>query len=141
MMIGGEDIQLALESGPSADTVGYVLRLLRAVWPEAVVDDVDDERGPRPINAMFPARRFHELLVYRDAASQLAWDEKGATDETNDSMIHILTDDDGLTFVVDTKTSFAGALVAEVIRELRARPDPSPSITRGPNPPQVAPCP
>ena len=140
-MIGGEDIQMALESRPSAGTVDFVLRLLRAVWPEAVVDDVEDERGPRPIDAMFPARALHELLVYRDAASQHAWDEHGATDETNDSMIHILTDNDGLTFVVDAKTSLAGMLVLEIIGALRIRPSPRSSMPRGSNPPQVARCP
>lgn len=125
-MIGGEDIQVTLESAPPADTVGYVLRLLRAAWPDAVVDDVEDERGPRPIDAMFPARAFHELLVYRDAASQRLWDEQGATNETNDSMIHILADDGCLTFVVDARVSLTGKLVADIIGALRARPNPRP---------------
>mgnify|MGYP003595564353 CR=1 FL=1 len=139
-MIGGEDIRVAVAPEESEDVRGFVLLLLRAGWPAAVVDDLDDPRGPRCIDEVFPVHAFREVLVYRDDASRRAWDEHGATAETNDSMIHILSEAGGLTFVVDARNSMAGVLVEEIIGALPFIPRPQGSLAppRNSKPPETS---
>jgi hypothetical protein len=118
-MIGGDDMHLKLDPGPNAEDIDFVLRMIRGIWPKAVVEDLThDEMTAVAIDEMFPARLSRELLIYRDAAALAAWEEHGATSETQPTLIHVLAGDNGLTFVVDARGSEMGSLVDDMMTAL-----------------------
>lgn len=96
-MIGGTDIVIPAPGGQA--TLDLCARIVRRYWPQAcfedaVAGDKYDQYGEIPLG------RVHELLVYRDAHAQAAWDAGDANAPEN-SMLYLLLSDDSITAVLD----------------------------------------
>ncbi len=115
MMIGGTDI--VLEGRPVASDFDRAARVLRALWPNAVVEvppkyDVIEITGP----SLYPFRLWDEIFFYRDEATRRSWKKEGLTTKSNaDGVIWISVDEDALCFVVDALSSEAGRIAQDII--------------------------
>ena len=101
-MIGGVDIVIPTGAGPR-DAMIVSLRLIKRIWPDAVVEDADSDSGDRTVigdGALIP-EMLTDAFVYQNLEMALKWDELGAEPELADTMIHILVRDGGVTVVVD----------------------------------------
>ena len=96
-MIGGKDIVIPA-TGDSA-ALDICARIVRCYWQQARFEDaVTGEKYQE--YADVPLGLVHELLVYRDAQAECAWD----ADDTNspeNSMLYFLLSRDSVTVVVD----------------------------------------
>jgi hypothetical protein len=97
-MIGGSDI--VIEGATRADDADFIVRGLRSLWSNALIQPVTD-LGAVPIRAFkFPIVAPVELLIYRDAESYASWQTDGATDSNQDAMVHVIVSRRSVTIVV-----------------------------------------
>lgn len=111
-MIGGADI--VVEGRTNRAERGLVARVLGAAWPLGVLHDVDAPPSaalPLPVR---PSEIPAEFFVYRDAAALKSWARYGATRTNVDSMIHVIFQDDAITFVIDDESSATGVLISNL---------------------------
>jgi len=99
-MIGGIDVFITTKAGGSA--IEVAVRAIRQLWPRAVFQN--SLTGDRyDYFRQIPFGNLEELFVYRDSVSADAWDEEGAIPENFNTMVHLLSDEDLLTVVIDEK--------------------------------------
>jgi len=97
-MIGGYDI--VLETALSREDRVLVVTYLRRRWPDAVVEDLFDLSIG--MQALSPESiSVGEYFVYLTDEDRDKWDELGAVDETRDTMVQLVVDEDRLTIVVE----------------------------------------
>ncbi len=90
MMVGGFDIIFYLP--PEIPASALVLARVGQLWPEAIVQDADEDET-HPIDGPWPLAegvRRRELVIHRDEAMVESWDRDGMTPENLDSMILVL---------------------------------------------------
>jgi hypothetical protein len=110
-MIGGIDIAIPTQAGDSS--LVAAVRAILQYWPDAVFENgLTAERYDRLLQV--PFGRLEELFVYRDATIADAWDAEGAVPELYDTMVHLLTDDDRITVVVDSTEGAMADLIAAI---------------------------
>lgn len=110
-MIGGIDIMIPTQAGPSS--LVAAVRAIVQYWPNAVFENaVTGDRYARLAN--IPFGRLDEVFVYRDAKTADAWDAEGAVPDLHDTMVHVITDEDRLTLVVDSTEGLIAELIAAV---------------------------
>ncbi|MBT3201434.1 MAG: hypothetical protein HN350_16155 [Phycisphaerales bacterium] len=101
-MIGGVDI--VIPTGADRRNAMVVsLRLIKRIWPDAVVEDADSDSGDKTAiggGALIP-EMMTDAFVYQNSEMALKWDELGAEPELADTMIHILVRNEEVTVVVD----------------------------------------
>ncbi|MBI4612136.1 MAG: hypothetical protein HY720_00840 [Planctomycetes bacterium] len=118
-MFGGHDIHVPMTPSPGPDDLDFVLRMIRHVWPDALVEDLaKDGVDHLPIDDVFPIGPSREVLIYRDTQSLCAWREHGATPGNESTLVHVLLGDQGLTIVVDARDSATGKLIEQIIEAL-----------------------
>jgi hypothetical protein len=97
-MIGGVDISIPTKTG--ALSLEASVRVVRQLWIDAVYENgVTGERYLRFED--IPIGKLDEVFIYRDPCAADVWEEKGAVSEAFNSMVHLISDDDSLTLVVD----------------------------------------
>ncbi len=97
-MIGGVDISIPTKTG--ALSLEAAVRVVRQFWIDAVYENGETgERYPRFED--IPFGKLDEVFIYRDSGAADVWEEKGAVPEAFNSMVHLISDDDTLTLVVD----------------------------------------
>lgn len=114
-MIGGVGgVDLAVKGTPTTADLTELLCIIIGRWPEArlsvdliellrvVVEQVSDSEK-------IPA----EFFVYRNVASERAWEEHGATEMEADGLLHILIDETGVDFVVGRPEGEGAAIVSD----------------------------
>lgn len=112
-MIGGTDIIMRTSSGPAA--LDLCVRMICLEWPNAVFEDARSERHVHAYEDL-SFSRLGEIFVYRDAEAAKAWQELGADESNQNTMIHILMSDTEMTVVVDDPHAAAMARVLDSIR-------------------------
>jgi hypothetical protein len=119
-MIGGTDLVLA--GKPSGDEAFFVIRALRAEWPELVVQEADRLEPESAGSQALWARPLREFFVYRSRADYASWQRSGATSENSDTMVHVLLTGDALTLVADSSPSSSTVrLSKEILVALRVQ--------------------
>lgn len=109
-MIGGRDIVVDGRTTPNDGTV--VIETFRRMWPALVVQDANQ---PSPTET--PAFDAREFFVYRDQEAFASWREHGATSENADRLIHVIIENDRVTFVVASDDSETYRLAKMAIAE------------------------
>lgn len=114
-MIGGFDIRIATEAGESALLAAY--RAILQFWDHPVVENAST--GGRYEGAFFdiPFDYLEEIFVYRDSNSADLWDEEGAVEGVQNTMIHLIAEPRLTTVVVDDPTD---PEMSEVIAAIRS---------------------
>ena len=97
-MIGGCDIQISTHA--ETDGLDVALRLCRRLWPNAVFEDVSTGSRHRDLTQL-ALDQVEEILVYRDHAAALRWDDCGAIPELNGTLIHLILRKGLLTLTLD----------------------------------------
>jgi hypothetical protein len=119
-VIGGTDF--VLPGKPIRDEAFFVLRALRAEWPQLVVQEADQSVTEPVGSPNLWKRALREFFVYRSAADHASWQQQGATAENGDTMMHVLLTKDGITLVADsTPSSSTARVAAELLVALRAQ--------------------
>lgn len=114
MMIGGTD--LVLEGRPDASDFDRAARVLRVLWPNAVVEVPPKYEGIHITNpSLYPFRLWDEIFFYRDEETRISWKEEGLTESNAGGVIWISVDEDALCFVVDAPSSEAGRIASDII--------------------------
>jgi hypothetical protein len=120
MEIGGHDIHFAHTMTKAA--VNMVFRHLRTVWPNAVVEEADDEwLRPLSIGELVQAGGISfpcDVFVFADEAARLAINEHGVTEALADKMIEVIVSEDAFDFVVSTPEGHTGRAVADITQSL-----------------------
>ncbi len=112
-MIGGTDFVIPTTSGETA--LDLALRCAFGIWPKAIVEDTETgDTFHSYYEASLNGRR--ELLVYKDEDAANRWDEMGAVDQLNGTMIHLFVSDRGFTIVVDSSPSKEMLSYVETVR-------------------------
>lgn len=97
-MIGGVDISVPTKAG--ALSLEASVRVVRQLWIDAVYENA--ETGERyPSFEDIPFGRLEEVFIYRNLRAADLWEERGAVPEALNSMVHLFSDNDLLTLVVD----------------------------------------
>jgi hypothetical protein len=110
-MIGGIDVPLHSRAGDASLEVAT--RAIRQRWPVAVFEDgITGDRYNQ--FWQIPFGNIEEIFVYRDSTSADAWDDLGAVPELENTMIHILSDADQVTVVVDTRDSAMNEIISAI---------------------------
>ncbi len=118
-MIGGSDITIDIMGASRSAVLDDVVRCIRRRWPDAVV--VDGSSGTRFSSyRAVPFGRVSELLVYRDQDAFDRWMEQGADDETANTMIHAIAQEESVTLVVDDPEDGTMSSVIDATREILA---------------------
>lgn len=112
-MIGGHDITFRVAS--SAEAMEGAIRLVRACWQEAVVENA--ETGELLPDCVGFRELPQEVLIYKNAAAREAWAAGGATAENANLMLHFLRESDSMTIVVDDPSSPEMSALIDSIRE------------------------
>jgi hypothetical protein len=116
--IGGCDT--VLEGACRPDDTRIVVGTLKHAWPELVVQDAARNIA---VAAEDPAvASMKQFFVYRSQLDFEAWNTKGATLETDDTMIHVLLGEESMTLVnagPGTETYVLSAIVAFDVRQRR----------------------
>jgi len=99
-MIGGVDIVIPTGADPR-DAMVVSLRLIRRIWPDAVVEDADSGETAVIGDGMLIPEMMSDIFVYQNSEMAVKWDELGAEPELADTMIHILVRNKEVTVVVD----------------------------------------
>lgn len=99
-MIGGIDVRIPTRAGVTSSEVA--VRAIRQRWPKAVFENglTGDHYD---VFWKIPFGEIEELFVYKDSDAAALWDAEGAVAEASNSMIHMISDPDLLTVVVDEK--------------------------------------
>lgn len=116
-MIGGADLVI---DGPTwPEDADFVVRSLRSLWPDAVLQGVN-ERAARSIRSIrFPVGTPAEVLIYRDPDSFVSWDTHGATEDNQDALVHLIVSPKSVTVVVDRHDSPLADAIREVLRAVQ----------------------
>lgn len=110
-MIGGIDIAIPTQAGDLS--LMAAVRAILQYWPSAVFENA--VTGQRyDCLAELPFGRIEEIFVYRDAEVAEAWEAEGAVPDLYDAMVHIISDDDRITLVVDSTEGQMAELIAAV---------------------------
>jgi hypothetical protein len=110
-MIGGIDIQIPTRCG--ASSVEVTVRSIRQKWPNAAFENaVTGERYGD--FCLIPFGEIEELFVYRDSASADSWDVEGAIPSLENTMIHIVADEELITVVVDLRDEAMEQIIAAI---------------------------
>lgn len=110
-MIGGIDVRIPTRAGVSSSEVA--VRAIRQKWPNAVFENgLTGDRYDGFWN--IPFGEIEELFVYKDSDAATIWDAKGAVDEASNSMIHLISDPDLLTVVVDEKNAEMEVILSSI---------------------------
>jgi hypothetical protein len=116
-MIGGVEVDLPTRAGANALTAA--VRAIRRVegWRRAVFENATSgDAYPRFEDV--PFGQLSELFVYRDAEAKRIWDDEGAVPQASNTMIHLISDEYGLTAVVDDDDAEEMRIILEAIRSL-----------------------
>jgi len=114
-MIGGVEIPIRTQAG--AESMVVAVRAVRQIWPRAVFEDgVTADRYNRFWE--IPFGEVEELFVYRDETAADAWDEHGAIPRLKNTMIHLISDDDRITAVIDERDAETGEIIAAITSAL-----------------------
>ena len=110
-MIGGIDIEIPHHAGENASEV--VVRTIRLQWPLAAFENglTGDRYGRYP---EIPFRQIEELFIYRDNQVADQWDAEGAVAALCNTMIHLITEPDLVTLVIDERTEEMMRMVASI---------------------------
>lgn len=103
-MIGGTDIVIPVFDARSR--CEDILRLVRAEWPSAIVEDAE--------TGLPPAATTHEMLVYRDEHAFVSIEADGVTDENGGALLHVLLGTNSVTCVVHGYDSVAMPIVRRI---------------------------
>lgn len=116
-MIGGNDIIYGRRL--SSEMLGFVLRMFRGFWPEAVVAE-HASTDSRPINDVIrdTLSGVEGFFVFKTKAAEESWDLLGADPVNDDMMIYALMGEDSTTFVVSDSLPKGAAMVADIIQAL-----------------------
>lgn len=98
-MIGGYDIIIESDCGPEL-SLDLVCSAATRVWPDCVVEDAATGTPLYKDEFGYKMDGIVEIMVYKNRDCQKLWELKGATAETEDTMIHALYHNDALTIVV-----------------------------------------
>lgn len=101
-MIGGRDIVIPTRA--RANALDVAIRLATRIWPKAICEDAKTGTRYQPC-ADLPFGLTNEVLIYRDSSVAQQWDELGADPSLNDTLIHLLIQNEALTVVVDSEPS------------------------------------
>lgn len=117
-MIGGTDV--VIPSSGDAAALESAARIIHQFWPharfeDAVTGDKYDHYG------QIPFRRVRELLVYRDAQAEAAWDAEDANSPPN-SMVYFILGRDSITVVMDDPDAVG---MMSILGSLRASQEPA----------------
>lgn len=126
MEIGGSDF-IFKHSWEDVQALSEIVKVLRAAWPEMVVEDGDTGQGISSelvetddlkvfLQLLYPS----ELMFYENENWRQAWSRDGATEETKGKMIHVLVGSDQGTIVVDDPGEPVAKKVLEVVGAKRA---------------------
>jgi hypothetical protein len=97
-MIGGTDIIIPVKDAEAAMDVA--LRATVTLWGRPVFEDADTGETFAEYRRRDLAGR-REVLVFRDDAARVGWDELGADPSLDGTMIHLIADNGELTIAVD----------------------------------------
>jgi hypothetical protein len=116
-MIGGNDIIYPRRL--SSEMLDFTLRMFRAFWPNAVMED-QDALSPQTIdeairNTLGGPECF---MVYPDKSAYDSWVDVGLDPSNGDTMIYVLMGEDSTTFVVSDSLPKTPEMVAEIIQAL-----------------------
>jgi hypothetical protein len=115
-MIGGIDVHMPTTAGASA--IEVAVRAIRLRWRGAMFENgITGERYDH--FWQIPFGEIEELFVYRDSKSADIWDAEGAIPAVYNTMIHLISDADLLTVVVDEKDAAMEELLTAIKSGLR----------------------
>ena len=115
-MIGGQDI--AIPCAQPTVALDLATRVVMRHWQHCVIEngDTGDALPPYP---KISFGELHELLISKTAEASKKWDELGAGEATNGTLIHLLVGRTTLTVVIDDHpTSEMRSIVQEIRRAL-----------------------
>jgi hypothetical protein len=116
-MIGGMEIRLAIKG--CATPLEVAVRAIMQRWPRSVFEDgISGEQYDQ--FSEIPFRSTSEIFVYRDRNAADIWDAEGAVPAVYNTMIHLISDDDNLTVVVDNHDREIDQIIDDVASELAA---------------------
>ncbi|HEY3321400.1 MAG TPA: hypothetical protein VGP72_13090 [Planctomycetota bacterium] len=98
-MIGGHDLTYPIEIGPEL-ALYLVYEVASRIWPECVVEDSEHRRPLSRVKFGPQLAGVSEIMIFRDRASRELWRKRGASDETEDTMVYALAGDGELTLAV-----------------------------------------
>ena len=116
-MIGGTDIVFPIPGDAAA--LESCARIVALRWPgirfeDAITGDKFDHLADIPFGLL------RELLAYRDAASEAAWDTESPESPEN-SMLYLIGRPEDVTVVVDNPDSFEMRSILAAIRDALAQ--------------------
>jgi hypothetical protein len=112
-MIGGIDIEIPTKCGDAS--IEVAVRAIRQRWPHAEFENgITGDRYHR--FWQIPFGDLSEIFVYRDPNSADQWDKDGAIPELDNTMIHVIGDEELLTIVVDE----CDELIEEIVAAIRS---------------------
>ena len=97
--------------------LGIITGTLVSMWPSMVFEDARSDEPLRLDDFSFMKRSVFEFFVYRDEAAAAWWWEAGATEETEDTMIHLILEWNRVTVVTDWRRGSVTGAYAESIRK------------------------
>jgi hypothetical protein len=104
--IGGYDFVLPKLTPKERDRA---MAVVRDTWPEMIREVVPEGASARV-----------EMFVYRDEEARQAWVEHGATDETGDTMLHLIFEAHQTTLVAHAKDSETGTMCRKMLEAVGA---------------------
>lgn len=114
-MIGGVDVDIPTRAGAIA--LEAAVRAIRRVWRHATMEDATTGEAFRQYEDV-PFGQLSEIFIYRDQDAKRMWDDEGATPKAFNTMIHLITDEEGLTAVVDDEDAEEIRIILAAIRSL-----------------------
>lgn len=115
-MIGGQDIVIPCSEPHVA--LDLATRTVMRFWPECVLEDGQSGEVLPPYDCL-DFDRLSEILISKTAAASKLWDERGACEATNGTLVHLLAGRTTLTVVVDDEpTQEMNRIVREIRRAL-----------------------
>jgi len=116
-VIGGCD--LLLVGAVSASDRDYLLRALRAHWPDGLVEDALTDQAPVSIrSAVALCPGWTEFFAYRDAAAQADCELHGVTSHNRSGFLHLLLGPEELTVVVHEPAGPTALFVEDLLMGL-----------------------
>lgn len=113
-MIGRHDLTFPSET--ASEVMEGVMRLLRACWSEAIVENAETGELLES-HSEFIAEVPAELLIYKNAAARDSWTANGAIPDNENLMVHVLRGDRSITVVVDDPHAPEMSLIIDSIRD------------------------
>lgn len=118
-MIGGTDILIEAREGFAVWDM--ILRTVLHHWPDCVYQNANDASGTihQVMNAGISNPPSCEVFIYRDATAAQLWEEEGATEETANTMLHVIVGESSsqvvpVTLVCDDLSGEMAAIVDEI---------------------------